>query len=614
MQPLREYFAARHLYETAPYPVDDQPINGDKFDRFKALVSNPYWLNVARFYGGCFNKGEILTLVNELVELSKAPPYNLTSHSRSVALMLLGDWVFNQYQPAVKQIVTHIVEYPHFRTLLANAETAGPSLWANLPDRSGRTDFLEYLWARLELVIPIDEQRALANAIVKNSSPDERVVIWENLADNLGGPKWARLGAFLGLLQPDVFVSTKANTQPLSDELLQNFVALRHFNFLARSSDSERTKTMILSGAVVGNYRCNAPSTVLELLAAIMSPFQYQQALSGGDDVPLEIVIERRVAWNNSGVDQGPTQESELILTKAESDAMEAYRTFMGTPMNVLGSRLACWSDLVEALRRAWGDCAAIDRIAFIGAGVKSKDEAGSEQPFEATDDLVGTARHIRLKSGAPRWWVEKLMASNSAGESRRLLFLLLMWGTPRTLVQIADQLELSLNNLTEADWKILSRDFRASRWQDTDGGGYLTDKEVAALAHRGPRLITFVGLRMSERVRYAFAVTIAQMAPTCASPEVQFALQALLQTRSDMSRLRRDLERISDLYLNGASGYLRNDHESLSKTVAESIMINPEKFPLHLVALSDRALTYAAGKGTPKLLEVAQREGWFSD
>ncbi|MGJ4947804.1 NACHT domain-containing protein [Bradyrhizobium sp. HKCCYLS20291] len=122
VQPLREYFAARYLYETAPYPINENDTPGDKFERFRALVCNPYWLNVARFYGGCFNKGEILTLVHELVDLSSSPRYALTSHIRSVSLMLLGDWVFSQYQPAVKQVVAFIAEYPRIRQLLATLD------------------------------------------------------------------------------------------------------------------------------------------------------------------------------------------------------------------------------------------------------------------------------------------------------------------------------------------------------------------------------------------------------------------------------------------------------------------------------------------------------------
>ena len=59
VQPLREYFTARHLYETAPYSPPGNPRHGTKPDRFDAIAQSSYWLNVTRFYAGCFSKGEL---------------------------------------------------------------------------------------------------------------------------------------------------------------------------------------------------------------------------------------------------------------------------------------------------------------------------------------------------------------------------------------------------------------------------------------------------------------------------------------------------------------------------------------------------------------------------
>jgi hypothetical protein len=143
VQPLREYFAARHLYETAPYSPTGAEKSGTKLDRFDALARNPYWLNVARFYGGCFSNGEISALVDELNEVSSSEPYKLTSHPRTLALMLLGDWVFTQYQPAVRKVVALIGQYPQLRQLLANAEEADTFAWTGLPERCGKADFVE---------------------------------------------------------------------------------------------------------------------------------------------------------------------------------------------------------------------------------------------------------------------------------------------------------------------------------------------------------------------------------------------------------------------------------------------------------------------------------------
>ena len=59
VQPLREYFAARHLYETAPHSPTGRERSGTKPERFEVIVRNFYWLNVTRFYGGCFSRGEL---------------------------------------------------------------------------------------------------------------------------------------------------------------------------------------------------------------------------------------------------------------------------------------------------------------------------------------------------------------------------------------------------------------------------------------------------------------------------------------------------------------------------------------------------------------------------
>jgi hypothetical protein len=55
VQPLREYFAARFLYDTAPYSPVGKEKKGTKPDRFDAIARNFYWLNVVRFFAGCFS-------------------------------------------------------------------------------------------------------------------------------------------------------------------------------------------------------------------------------------------------------------------------------------------------------------------------------------------------------------------------------------------------------------------------------------------------------------------------------------------------------------------------------------------------------------------------------
>ena len=50
VQPLREYFAGRYLYDTASYSPPGDEKKGTKPDRFDAIARNFYWLNVVRFF------------------------------------------------------------------------------------------------------------------------------------------------------------------------------------------------------------------------------------------------------------------------------------------------------------------------------------------------------------------------------------------------------------------------------------------------------------------------------------------------------------------------------------------------------------------------------------
>ena len=84
VQPLREYFAARHLYDTAPYSPPGRERRGTLPDRFDALARDLFWQNVTRFYAGCLQQGRTVvprrqtprtrTLARVQVHQLRAPP------------------------------------------------------------------------------------------------------------------------------------------------------------------------------------------------------------------------------------------------------------------------------------------------------------------------------------------------------------------------------------------------------------------------------------------------------------------------------------------------------------------------------------------------------------
>lgn len=91
VQPIREYFAAKHLFTTAPASPSGNRV--DRFERMLALMHRPYWLNVTRFMAGMFDDGMISTVADKVEDLFESAPRPFWS--RRVGKILLEDGVFD---------------------------------------------------------------------------------------------------------------------------------------------------------------------------------------------------------------------------------------------------------------------------------------------------------------------------------------------------------------------------------------------------------------------------------------------------------------------------------------------------------------------------------------
>lgn len=104
VQPIREFFAAKHLFETSPVAVVGTDRRGDRAERIETILPRPYWLNVARFYCGFFHSGELSDLADLVRSCTEGDTFELTAHPRVVAGVLLQDWVFAQRPTAAERV------------------------------------------------------------------------------------------------------------------------------------------------------------------------------------------------------------------------------------------------------------------------------------------------------------------------------------------------------------------------------------------------------------------------------------------------------------------------------------------------------------------------------
>jgi hypothetical protein len=97
VQSIREYFAARYLFDRAP---SGRKNGVDIFQRFMELVTRPYWANTARFMAGMFRFGEKAQLADDLIAGILDSPHRFWP--RRFGLTLLRDGVFDD-QPAPRK-------------------------------------------------------------------------------------------------------------------------------------------------------------------------------------------------------------------------------------------------------------------------------------------------------------------------------------------------------------------------------------------------------------------------------------------------------------------------------------------------------------------------------
>jgi hypothetical protein len=213
VQPLREYFAARFLYDTASYSPTGKEKKGTKPDRFDAVARNFYWLNVVRFFAGCFSKGELLDLADRVKALIEDPVVGKTKHAVGLAAMLLADWVFEQSPKAVSQLVELLARPVNMQRLLPPMRYTRQEMIA-LPSQSGGRKVFENAFAILEAEdTPVDRRRSFAILAAAQSSSDVLDTRWLESPSYTANPtRWLQIGRYLGSL-------TRVRNEILRDKL-----------------------------------------------------------------------------------------------------------------------------------------------------------------------------------------------------------------------------------------------------------------------------------------------------------------------------------------------------------------------------------------------------------
>lgn len=376
VQPLREYFAARFLYETAPYSPPGAEQRGTKPDRFDAIAKDFYWLNVTRFYAGCFSKGELASLVDRLQELVKQEGYRLISHPRMLAATLLSDWVFTQNPRSVREVVSLVLDGLGLRYVLSanvgRPRSVSPMV---LPKKCGRDELIERCFSLLQDTPARDYAMEIVDLLKANADADEIKHKWLSIAFGTESDRtrWCEYGLNLGALSQISLddLQRLVSDAPHEPRRLNFIFRARRIDYCEKSQDTFNAVTDAILARDITSQRARRPQSVLELFGHSLDPHRYALAFNFRQPIPLSEVWGRDPRTNFAMIDgnaikEMPSYESaERCLEVAKVAETEATQTAMDW-----ATELKPWERLVETSRRLWGERWAHSFLANIAAGI----------------------------------------------------------------------------------------------------------------------------------------------------------------------------------------------------------------------------------------------------
>ena len=447
IQSLREYFAARHLYDTAPYtPVGDDTA-GSRPERFDAVARNFYWTNVARFYAGCYNRGELPSLVEGLEELLEDPEYRYTNHPHVLAAMLLSDWVFAQLPRSQGRVVEMVLTPMGLRHMLN--ETALGRFRSEpivLPKRCGGEALLQRALELLVKANTSDQTHSLIRLIVKSGTSAELAEAWKEvkISKEMMGDRYLELAFHLEVLQhfSDQELEKICKPSKSPQRICKTLLRARRFDYIGQNQELvEGSLDVVLDGVSVAPIRNRGH--VFELTWMLTSVHCYMSWVGvnnwGGESVRhalLEFLSREREKTVTESEALG--QVGARLIRFVDAGA----QLFIQTGSEA-GSVRNAFRGLIDVGVEELGQRRAFSKLAVFFAGSKSRGSSRVKvyDLFDESVSLVDRALGARYRAGNATWWKRQLRNVNSEQQRYFVGLCMTVWAGPTVIVKCEKEL-----------------------------------------------------------------------------------------------------------------------------------------------------------------------------
>ncbi|WP_331773319.1 hypothetical protein OG948_59045 (plasmid) [Embleya sp. NBC_00888] len=615
VQPLREYFAARYLYDTAPYVPATSVGRGTKPDRFEGIARNPYWMNVTRFFAGCFTVGELLDLAERVCALCDAPEMAGSTYPRSLALSLLQDWVFSQSKVATEKVIDKVFNSYGIRSAyLANSEhrrspwSATSYLDVSLSPTTGSAYLTEQRRAEFfDCSLPTEHTRAVAFLLGKQT--EERAELQSEWLDRFRSGdeaerlKLLRLAKWAGFSAPS-----------------------RHL----RSLHGEKSALMLLRLFMAGEPNKNIVPVSRHrdlILAKLNGPDQFDVE-NGPGALGRALLCTLPAIWSYRAMEGAGTfmfQHMGIPLEESRSKPL-ALLTDIARPLyegdESLIEGLASWRYIVREVDAAFGINWSTFLIGLISASVPSQHDrgTGADEFFSEEHSLVDRIRNARRRGKNVDWWNSQLQAASTDSEKERLLAAAYCWADVDTLRALWESIESVVDSLPEPSFMRLAdlANLAAIRVSRRAGEEVEVTASWLRRAGMGSRMLTLFFHRFpagAAKDRVFSKKTGNEISPLLAQSILAYAWDRRIQgiiSDTELLSLTKKFYR-HEIFFNHSFPVpsLITEKRAL-RGVAEQVLKNPDAAPDSFIIAAEQTLRSTSRKPKP-VLRIAEKDKWFS-
>jgi hypothetical protein len=616
VQPLREYFAARYLYDTAPYSPPGSPRSGTRPERFEAITRNFYWLNVARFYAGCYSTGELASLSDCIDELAASEQFKFTSHPRRLCSMLLADYVFSQQPKLVERVVARLTAEPGVRLWLAAGRSQYSATDRELPSKSGRARLVQFCRQKLANELKTDTLSAVCRTLAANSPYEEIHATWLDLrALQKGDDSWIRLGGMLGVfdrMPPDECArlvgehGRSAVTQ----------VAQRRANILEGNEGAlkELIEHVLDLGISVLHYPRDqaGPLSLIQYFSLVISPYIFHSLRDMKNDASFDHINPRLRHYRLNA--EHALRNDDLRGIPLSRSYLDSLLTLTGGNIGAWKKDLSCWSQLIEPIRSGWGDRWSLCLMAILAAQTVRRLPTTSCDITDGAVSLCDRAAFARAASQDMAWWRKQILNAGSSSPLMQqfVLMALLAYVSVDKIIALGEDISAALDALPEPVWRDLTASWGVLSGLVGGEGPFLAKGKLPSAM--SSRLAAFLIARVGPYAgRHVYTRFLSDYRGTDRS-----VLTACVNAVMDRAVRRQDewrtaLPIIAYAYESNVYSGADIEDNNVPEVVARQVCSDPDRYPLSMVRLAEGALTAIASANVVPLGEVAAREGWFA-